>query len=108
MKLASAFAAGAVFACLVALAVLYLADYEVVDSSSGDSDLVSVPNVLGQEVDDAEAELSAADLGVTVSDLSIASKYGQTPEEFGATVRAQNPDVGTDVKPDTTVTIAVE
>ena len=104
------FAAGVVVALLVAVAVLYFADLEVVESS--DADLVSVPHVLGQDTSDAEAELRDAGLTADVNEIELESPTGEPTFEIGPTreptIRTQNPDAGTEVEPDTSVTITVK
>ena len=60
-KPVAAFAAGVALTLVVALAALYLLDLEVVDRS--DAEQVTVPQVVGMEV--AEAERAIADVGLS-------------------------------------------
>ena len=110
MKLVGAFLAGAVAAALVAMAVLSVGNYEVVESG-GDSDLVTVPNVVGQYTYAAEGAL--VDAGLTVKVNRLADGGGgifrnQPKPTFVQTVQTTNPYVGVEVEPHTTVTISVK
>jgi hypothetical protein len=119
VKTAAAFVGGVIATLLVAGAVLLFSDLEIADEGSGGGTggfVLEVPNVLGQAGVDAEAQLTVAGFRVR---LLQHVQYGTFEREFGggnhwypatpseASVRRQSPDPGTEVEPDTVVTLGV-
>jgi hypothetical protein len=119
VKTVAAFVGGAIATLLVAGAVLYFADLEIADEGSGggtDDYVLTVPNMLGQSGVDAKARLEVAGFRVR---LLQHVPFGTFEKEFGggnhwypappseASVRKQSPDPGTEVEPDTIVSLGV-
>jgi beta-lactam-binding protein with PASTA domain len=95
---------GIVVAALIFVAVLYIADLEIVESDEGQASGVIVPDVTGLGVDDARAEVEALGLTARV----VGGNPFLTHEISGEntdTVVDQTPSADTEVPPDATVTL---
>ena len=106
VQLVLVFVVGVCLTLTVAAFVFYFADLEVRDDSNpADSDLVSVPNVLGQRTYDAQIKLRTAGLRPR-NDFS--ARPQRNVSFFDTTVKLQRPVPGAQVEPGSTVQLQVE
>ena len=119
VKTAVAFAGGVIATLLIAGVVFHVADLEIGDEGSGggpDDFVLTVPNVLGQSSEDAKAQLEVAGFRVRllqyVPPSGFEKQFGRINRWFPAypseaAVRRQRPDPGSEVEPETIVTVGV-
>lgn len=100
--------AGIVAAALIFVAVLYLADLEIAGRDSGEPAGIVVPDLVGEDPDDASAEIEALGLEANVESPISDGNVPIFEDPDPLTVVEQIPPAGTEVPADATVTLTAD